>query len=92
MKLPPEVLKFREQCERLTEERRRELQQQMKNTTEGQRLQMMDPDQIARRAIEITAKGIKEYNDAKAGRDTSWDEAVRKATDIAHTSIRMREH
>jgi hypothetical protein len=66
------------------EQRKREIRENnpMRQSAEFQRRSMMTQDEKNREAIDKCAKGRKELNDAKTGRDTSFEAARREVMDV----------
>lgn len=66
-----------------TRQFRQDLKEKYENNSEVQRNRMKSKDQTAADAIDTMTGRIKEYNDAKQGRDTTESEARKKAIEIA---------
>ena len=62
-------------------------QDKLKSNAEYQRRSMMTSEERARSAIEKLSQNIHEQN-TRDGKHTSYDSALRKATEIAHTILR----
>ena len=72
--------------------KRESLRDKYESNAEVQRCRAMGKDALIREAIERSTKGIKEYNDFKAGRDTSEEVARKQAEGFANKADRDRNH
>lgn len=80
----------RRDFERTVERRKEALKNELKSNAEFQRRSSMSPDDRARDARDRLAKGIKEFNDAKSGTDTTYSDAEKKANEVANLSDRQK--
>lgn len=80
----------REQFEERAARRKEAVKKEMEANAEHQRRKAMTRDERTADAIDRTAKGIREYNDFKQGRDTTSEEAYKKARELAHISERNK--
>ncbi len=78
--------------QRTLESKSIELKQRRHNEYEGnaqvQRWRTLTKDEKAEAAIDRSAKGIREFNDFKTGRDTTDDEARKKAVELAERAAK----
>ena len=63
------------------------MREKYESNGEVQRNRMMTKEERVRNAIELQTKNIKEFNDFKAGRDTTMAAAEKKAREIASRAL-----
>jgi hypothetical protein len=87
----PSFQKLQQEYAEAAAEKAAERKEKWESNAEVQRRRRMTQEERSRGAIEKVAKNLKEYADQKAGRDTSYDEARKKAEKIAYKQDRQKK-
>lgn len=84
--LPPQL--SQKQLAKIEEAFRKKLDEKREANTEYQRRKMMTQYERGREAMEDLGGKIRDYNDRMQGKETSGEEAMKKAREVAHRAER----